>query len=65
MIDSKCIAIAQDTNSKGRYKHIDIRYKFIQKRLWKKGNWIRIHHLTGFTKKNHIIQDIDGSYLLK
>ena len=33
MVDNKaCIAIAQDTNSKGRCKHIDInsRYKFIQ-----------------------------------
>jgi len=31
MVDNKvCIAIAQDTNSKGRCKHIDTRYKFIQ-----------------------------------
>ena len=30
MVDNKaCIAIAQDTNSKGRCKHIDTRYKFI------------------------------------
>jgi len=31
IVDNKaCIAIAQDTNSKGRCKHIDIRFKFIQ-----------------------------------
>jgi hypothetical protein len=31
MVDNKaCIAITQDTNSKGWYKHIDTRYKFIQ-----------------------------------
>ena len=34
MVDNKaCIAIAQDTNSKGRCKHIDIRYKFIQEKI--------------------------------
>ena len=31
MVDNKaCIAIAQDTNSKGRCKHIDTRYKCTQ-----------------------------------
>ena len=36
MEDNKaCIAIAQDTNSKGRCKHIDIRYKFIQEEIIK------------------------------
>jgi len=34
MVDNKaCIAIAQDTNSKIRCKHIDIRYKFIQEKI--------------------------------
>ncbi|KAG4085207.1 hypothetical protein H8356DRAFT_1361944 [Neocallimastix lanati (nom. inval.)] len=36
MVDNKaCIAIAQDTNSKGRCKHIDIRYKLIQEKIMK------------------------------
>jgi len=36
MVDNKaCIAIAQDTNSKGRCKHIDLRYKFIQEEIMK------------------------------
>jgi len=36
MIDNKAyIAIAQDTNYKGRCKDIDIRYKFIQEKIMK------------------------------
>jgi len=36
MVDNKtCIAIAQDINSKGRCKHIDLRYKFIQEEIMK------------------------------
>jgi len=36
MVDNKvCIAIAQDTNSKGRCKHINLRYKFIQEEIMK------------------------------
>ena len=36
MVDNKaCIVIAQDTNSKGRCKHIDLRYKFIQEEIMK------------------------------
>jgi len=36
MVDNKtCIAIAQDTNSKRRCKHIDLRYKFIQEEIMK------------------------------
>ena len=34
MVDNKaCIAIVQDTNSKGRCKHIDTRYNFIQEEI--------------------------------
>ena len=34
MVENKaCIAIAQDINSKGRCKHIDSRYKFIQEEI--------------------------------
>ena len=37
MVDNKaCIAIAQNTNSKGRCKHIDLIYKFIQEEIMKK-----------------------------
>jgi len=36
MVDNKaCIAIALDTNSNGRCKHIDLRYKFIQEEIMK------------------------------
>ena len=31
--DKACIVIAQDTNSKGRCKHIETRYKFIQEEI--------------------------------
>jgi len=34
MVDNKaCISIAQDTNSEGRCKHIDTKYKYIQEEI--------------------------------
>jgi len=36
MIDNKaCISIAKNTNSKGKCKYIDTRYKYIQEKNYK------------------------------
>jgi len=36
VVNKACIAIAQDTNSKRRCKHIDIIYKYIQEKDYEK-----------------------------
>jgi len=59
MLDIKAfIAIAQDTNSKGRCKHIDTRYKFIQEEINNNNiilEYINKHrkHVNRFSNKKH------------
>jgi len=44
MIDNKaCFSIAQDTNSKARCKHIDMKYKYIQEKIIK--NDIKLEYI--------------------
>jgi len=65
MVDNKAyISIAQDTNSKGICKHINIRYKFIQEKMLE--DKIQLEYIS--TKKmlvNPLTESIPGINITK